>query len=176
MKRLLWLVSTFLLLSCGVSINFDYDSNADFESYKTYTYYNDMNTGLTVLDERRLVRAMDSALSKRRFVKVSKPDFLIDIKGQSYEEENRTNVGVAVGGTGGNTFGNVNVNVPLNNQQSYDEMVIEFVDERTGETFWLADINVILSTADQPEKRDEYFSQLAEKILKKYPPAKENKK
>jgi hypothetical protein len=170
MRTFLSLFIAALLTSCGVSINYDYDQNTDFKKYQTYAYYNDMETGLTTLDERRLIRALDTILHERRYRKAERPDFLIDIKGLTSRTSNQSSVGVGVGSTGGNTVGTVGINVPLNSYQTYDEMMIEFVDETNERTFWVADLNVILTTSNEPEQRYNFFKKLAEKILRHYPP------
>ena len=170
MNKIVSLLLLTCLLSCGSTIHYDYDSKADFKAYKTYHYYDDINSGLTILDERRLVRALDAKLQDLGYVKSKQPNFLIDVKGISTEVNNSPSVAVGFGGTGGNTSGGVGVNVPINGNQNYDEMVIEFVDESSGETFWLADLNVILTSSNSPEKRDTFFVALVEKIFSKYTP------
>lgn len=160
------------VLSCGPAINYDYDRNADFESYKTYLYYSDIQSGLSTLDERRLLRALDDKLESMGFTKSSKPDFIINISGTAYETNNTSSVGVGVGGTGGNTSGSIGVSVPINNYKTYDELVIEFVDEKKGTTIWLADVNVVVPNSETPENRDAYFQNLVNKILGNYPPKK----
>jgi len=171
MKKFCLGIIAVALASCNVAIKYDYDAGTDFKAYKTYDYFGDMQSGLSVLDERRLIRALDTKLSSMGISKSRSPDFYIDIRGISYVPQNTSSISVGVGGTSGSTAGAVGVSLPLDQGPAYDEMVIEFVDERKSEVFWLADLNVIISTASTPEKRDEYFMDLADKILKKYPPS-----
>lgn len=170
MKNGAWLIVLIFVFSCGSAINYDYDRGADFSVYKTYLYYSDIQSGLSTLDERRLLRALDHRLEVMGYTKSSKPDFIININGNAYETNNASSVGVGVGGTGGSTSGGIGVSVPINNYKTYDEMVIEFVDEKKGTTIWLADVNVVVPNSETPEKRDAYFVNLVNKILSNYPP------
>src|SRR5690554_8008790 len=78
----------FLVLSCvillfissctTVRVLSDYDREADFNTYKTYAFY---KTGIdkaeiSDLDKKRILRAIDSEMSAKGFVKSNDPDIL----------------------------------------------------------------------------------------------------
>jgi hypothetical protein len=172
MKKIIILPLLMALLSCNVAIKYDYDVRADFKAYKAYNFYSDINSGLSILDERRLIRGLEAALKDLGYALSDDPDFLIDIRGlvQETPPPPPSNVSVGFGTTGGASSGAIGLNMPMNSSRPYDEMMIEFVDETSGETFWVADLNVVLSSSSQPLKRDAYFEKLARKVLSKYPP------
>ena len=70
-----------VLTSCGVArVNYDYDSQTDFSSYSTYNYFGDMETGLSELDEKRLMDALDATLGEKGYMFAEEPDVFINIK------------------------------------------------------------------------------------------------
>ncbi|WP_339667306.1 DUF4136 domain-containing protein, partial [Maribacter arcticus] len=74
-------VLLLLLTSCGVArVNYDYDNQTDFTSYTTYNYFADMETGLSQLDEKRLMDALDATLGEKGFMFAEEPDIFINIK------------------------------------------------------------------------------------------------
>ena len=68
MRFLLGFVVVFLMMSCGaVKVDYDYDRDVDFSKYSTYNYFSDVETGLSQLDERRLIRVLDSTLKTKGY-------------------------------------------------------------------------------------------------------------
>lgn len=159
-----------VLTSCGVAVRYDYNETAKFNTYKNYAYYTDMETGFTELEERRLFRAIDANLEQKGFIKSDNPDFIIDISGSVYKSESHSSVGFGVGGTNGASSGGVGVNMPVNANKMYNDLVIEFIDKQTEQAFWMANTNVTVSTSDSTKTRDAYFVSVVDKILSKYPP------
>ena len=71
-----------LLASCtSVRVVSDYDQKADFDTYKSYAFY---KTGIdkaqiSDLDKKRILRAIETEMGSRGFVKSDNPDVLISI-------------------------------------------------------------------------------------------------
>jgi Domain of unknown function (DUF4136) len=164
----------FLLLlvaSCGPVIHYDYEKSTDFNHYKSYNYFDDMESGLSQLDTKRLVRAIDSRLATMGLTRSDNPDFYIDIKSQDIQNRTNSNVGVGVGGTGRNVGGGISIGMPIGSSQYMREIIIDFVDISNGEKlFWQAVSESTYSPNASPEKREEVFIKLVEKIFEGYPP------
>ncbi|NNE76937.1 MAG: DUF4136 domain-containing protein, partial [Pricia sp.] len=95
----------FLLIivsgSCGsIRVNYDYDKDTDFSNYSTYNYYPDMLTGLSELDNKRLLNAVDTEMRLKGIRFSEDPDFLVNIESRSFQAPRNNNVGVGLGGTG----------------------------------------------------------------------------
>lgn len=172
MKAFRLLIIALFLTSCGTIVNYDYEKSTDFDTYKTYNYFDDMQTGLSQLDSKRIIRAIDAKLQTMGLTRSDNPDFFIDIQSQSITNRNNPNVGVGVGGTGGNVGGGVSVGFPLGGSQNTREIVIDFVDDSKGGMFWQAVSESTYNDNASPEKREETFAKLIEKIFSKYPPEK----
>ncbi|NRR91634.1 DUF4136 domain-containing protein [Winogradskyella undariae] len=170
MKSLKFLLITFLLVSCAVKVNYDYEKATDFNTYKSYNYFDDMTTGLSELDNKRLIRVMDAKLETMGLTRSENPDFFIDIKSQNIQGRNNSNVGVGVGGGGGRLGGGLSVGIPIGQNKATREISIEFVDDTKTGMFWQAITESSYTDNDIPEKREEQFKVIVEKVFSSYPP------
>ncbi len=162
---------SFLLVSCGgLRVDYDYDKEVDFSAYKTYNYYADMNTGLSDLDTKRLLKVVDSTLQARGMQLSETPDFVINIQSEVYEGAQNSSVGVGAGGTGRNVGGGVSVGIPIGSRLQR-EILFDFVDERKSGLFWQAISNGPYSEKASPEKREARFRAVVAKVFAGYPPA-----
>ena len=164
----------FLLLfvtSCApILVNYDYEKTTDFKTYKTYNYYANLNTGMSELDNKRLLNALDNALQGSGYSLSEIPDFFIDIKSSKYQEASHSNVGIGVGGTGGNVGGGVSIGIPVGQNNFNRQIVFEFVDENKNGLFWQAISESSYSPNASPEKREALFIAIVTKVLEGFPP------
>ncbi|WP_299111827.1 DUF4136 domain-containing protein [uncultured Winogradskyella sp.] len=172
MKNLKFLFIAFLVTSCGTVVNYDYEKSTDFSSYKNYNYFDDMETGLSELDTKRLKRAIDGKLKTMGLTRSDTPDFYIDIQSQQVVSRNNSSVGVGLGGGGGGGFGGVSVGIPVGQNKQSREIVIDFVDENKIGLFWQAVSESNYNPNSSPEKREAVFAKLVEKVFTEYPPQK----
>ena len=168
MKKLLTLYLCCTLLSCGVTVNFDYEKGTDFSTYKTYHYFDDMQTGLSELDSKRFFRALDTILQEKGFVLSETPDFIIDIKSETFQSAQNTSVGMGVGGGGGG----VSVGIPIGQGQLTRQIVFDFVDGQTQKLFWQAASNEPTLPENTPKAREAKFKEVIIKVLNGFPPKK----
>lgn len=157
------------LVSCGVQVNYDYDRTIDFTQYKTYNYFSDINTGLSELDNKRLFSAFDTKMQDMGFAKSDNPDFLVDIRSSTYQDTQQSNVGIGVGGTGGDVGGGVSVGIPLGYSNLNREIIFNFVDQDKG-LIWQAISAGTLSSSATPTEREDFLQRIVDKVLDGYPP------
>lgn len=172
MKALRFLALFLLISSCGTIVNYDYEKTTVFSQYTTYNYFTDMETGLSDLDNKRLLNAIDAKLQTMGLEKVENPSFFIDIKSEEYANSQNSNFGIGVGGTGRNTGGGVSVGIPIGQSRFGREIIIEFVDDTKDGMFWQAVTNTEINPNKKPQKRESDFIALVEKVFSKYPPKK----
>lgn len=170
MKKITVLLVLILLMSCGATVNYDYEKSTDFSKYKTYNYFSDMKSGLSELDEKRFVTALNEALAAKGFTMSDQPDFFIDIQTETYNNNSRSNVGVGLGGGGRNVGGGLSVGIPVGQSGMTRNTLIEFIDKDRKGLFWQANASSSYKQNASPEKREADFMALATKILAKYPP------
>ena len=80
MKKLLLLLLLVITSCAPIYVVYDFEKGTDFSQYKTYNYYDGMQTGLSELDFKRLREALDIEMKDRGFILSNTPDFFIDIK------------------------------------------------------------------------------------------------
>ncbi|WP_299557100.1 DUF4136 domain-containing protein [Seonamhaeicola sp.] len=171
MKSLKIVLLAFLIVGCApIRVNYDFDKTTDFSKYKSYQYYGDMKTGLSALDTKRLLDAIDAKMSALGFKVSDNPDFLIDIRSAEFQGGPRNTVGVGLGGGGRNVGGGVSIGIPVGQSNVSRQITIDFVDEKGKGLFWQAVSESSFNPSASPENRDERLKAIVEKVLVNYPP------
>ena len=171
MKKLVPLVLIFIVASCApIYVDYDYERGTDFNTYKTYNYYSDLETGLNELDTKRLLNALDSQMQAKGFSLSETPDFYVNIVSSEYENNNRNTVGVGVGGGGRNVGGGISIGLPVGQPKMNRVILFEFIDEKGIGLFWQAESESGFNPNASPEKREAQFNAIVEKVLKGFPP------
>jgi len=171
MKFFRTIILILLVSSCSpIYVNYDYQKGTDFSRYKSYNYYSDMETGLSELDTKRLLDALDLQLKEKGFNLSNTPDFFIDIKSSEFQDLQRETVGVGVGGGGGNVGGGISIGLPIGQGNINRLITIEFVDENLKQLFWQAVSESSFNPKSNPEKREAKLNAIIERVLTKYPP------
>jgi len=154
----------------------DYDNEADIASYQTYDYYLSADTGLNELDEKRVMRALDSMLTQKGLTKKVIPDFSINFYAEVFTINSRSSIGVGLGGGGGRVGGGVSGGIPIDTSKDMVAFTLEFVDALTKELFWQAVVETKLKQDQTPQERQAFMDMIIQKALEKYPPDADKKK
>ena len=173
MKRVLMIVLLFGVTSCApIRVNYDYDQETNFSTYKTYNYYSDMKTGLSELDTKRFLEAIDAKLETLGIAYSETPDFFIDIKSATFQSNQQSSVGVGMGGSGRNMGGGVSFGIPIGQSSMNRQITIDFVDENLKQLFWQAVSESSYSPNRIPKEREEQLRAIVDKVFLGYPPKK----
>lgn len=84
----------FFLASCKtVSVTYDFDHSADFNTFKTYNFHQKGIDKLELndLDKRRILSAIEANLASKGFTKSENPDLYINVLASSKEKVNIDN-------------------------------------------------------------------------------------
>lgn len=173
MKAIVPILLVLFLTSCSaVKVNYDYDKETDFSAYTTYNYYPELETGLSDLDTKRLVRAIDSTMRRKGVLLSEEPEFYIAIVGRSFAVPRNNTVGVGVGGSGRSVGGGLSVGIPVGGAKLQREIRFDFVDSQKDELFWQAITVASFGENISPELREEKLGAMVNKAFEKYPPKK----
>lgn len=171
MTKVKILILCIFLASCSpIRVIVDYDDKADFTKYRTYNYFEDMNTGLSELDTNRFLDAMDATLKSKGLELSSAPDFLINISSSEFQPNQNNNVGVGFGSTGRNVGGGISVGIPIGKSNINRQIVVSFVDHRKDQVFWEILTESAYNQNIKPEQREAKLKAIVEKALAEYPP------
>lgn len=172
MRRILIFGLSLLLLSCGAAVEVDFDETADFTQFTTYNYYPSIESGLNQLDNKRVIRALDSLLPAKGITKSDNPDFLVNYYTRESIRVSNSSIGIGVGGGGGNVGVGVSGGIPVGRQKIEQELTIDFVETVKDKLLWKGVSFALKKEKTTPLQKQQYFTALIAKILNKYPPSK----
>lgn len=129
-----------------------------------------METGLSALDEKRLMDALDASLGEKGLMFAEEPDFFINIKSAVFRSQPSNNVGVGLGSGGGNVGGGVSIGIPVGGPKFTREIQLDFVDANKNMLIWQALSESPFREGDTPLEKAEKLKALMFKIFSKYPP------
>lgn len=160
-----------LFISCSsTKVYMDYDKKADISSYKTYDYFLAPDNGLNDLDNKRVIRVLDSILPEKGLKQKTIPDFNINFYAEIYTVENQNNIGIGVGGGNRGFGGGVSSGIPIRTSKDMIAFTIEFVDGLNKELFWQTVVEARITNQGTPEGRQTFIKDIVVKALEKYPP------
>ncbi|UII74906.1 DUF4136 domain-containing protein [Flagellimonas sp. HMM57] len=166
------LLSCFLASCASVRVNYDYDKSTNFSNYTSYNYFSDMDSGLSGLDEKRLLRVLDSTLHSKGYILAEEPDFYVNILSNQFRSAPNNNVGLGVGGTGRNVGGGLSIGIPVGNSGIQRAIQFDFVDAEKDALFWQASSESGFRENASPSVREKKLRAVVDKVFSKFPPEK----
>ena len=170
-------VLLFLSSCTSVRVLSDYDKDTDFNSYKSYAFY---KTGIdkaqiSDLDKKRILRAIETEMGTRGFVKSQNPDILVSIFTKEREQVDVYNNNFGWGGWGwgwgwggfGPGWGWGGSNVSTRTEGS---LYIDLIDAKNKELVWQGKGEGTLSNTKNIEKKEMRIKEFVAEILTQYPP------
>ena len=171
MKFFKLLVLTLFIFSCNAPrAVYDYDQQAEFSDYSTYSFFPNLQSGLSQLDEKRLLTSIEDGLRGEGFSPSRTPDIYVNVYVEEYEESSRSNLGVGIGGGGGNVGVGVSGGIPLGGPDTYLRITFDFIDVNTDSLVWQAEVDSKFDRNARPDERQERFDKIVKKALARYPP------
>ncbi len=162
------------MVACSsIKVSTDYDREADFSKYKTYTLTDDAkNLLVSDLDRRRLVDAVESGLTAKGFTASANGDILVDLKVTTEQKETTTATtngpyGSAYRYRWGSGFSTTDIDV-----ETYVEgtLFIDFIDASKKQLVWQGRGVKTLDPYATPQEREQRIKSAVNSILAKYPP------
>ena len=173
MKKYITFAFLLFLMSCSSSkVVYDYDVKTNFNAYKTFHFFEDVGVGLNDLDVDRLISAIEKQLMQLGFEKSESPDFYINFSGIKNELANNETVSVGIGNSGGNIGLGIFGDILIGRKKVQEKLTIDFIDSKKDQLIWQGISTATIREQVTPQKREEYFKQIVQKILSKYPPKK----
>ncbi len=187
MKKLLKTLPLLALLivvtSCSsIKVAADYDKDASFSEYKTFAFF---KTGIdkaevSDLDKRRILRAIESELLAKGYVKSENPDILVSLFTKSQQRVDVYNNAWGMGGWGWGGFGpgwgwggfgpgwGMGWNQPNVSTSVQGHLYIDLIDANKKELVWQGMGTGYLSR--KMDKKEERIKEFVTEIMTKYPP------
>ncbi|MDT8415682.1 MAG: DUF4136 domain-containing protein [Flavobacteriaceae bacterium] len=170
MKKILSLFALSFLLACGPKVSYDFDNRADFSKYRTFNFYPELKSGLSELDEKRVIDQLERQLSVKGIRRGDNPDFFVNFYTSQFETPSQQSVGIGFGTFGRRSGGTVSTGFPVGGNVLNQRITIDFVDVTSGSQVWQGQLASKVKARANPEEREIYYANLIGKILAKYPP------
>ncbi len=170
MKFSILVIISIILLSCGATVTTDFEKDTNFSIYKTYNYFPDLKTGLSELDDDRIILITDSILNGRGFSKSENPQLLINFYASEFLTNSRNTIGIGFGSAGVNGGVGVSGGIPIGGKSIEQEFTMDFVDAEKDNLIWQAFLNGNYKEKANPDEKIAYYEEIISKILSKYPP------
>jgi hypothetical protein len=177
------LVLGLLLTACmNYNVRYDYDSRANYSSFKTFDWYASSRLGKdkgqkvdNPIMDRRVAAAVEQELATRGFKRESTadPDFLVTYYPIYQEKRYMTAQHVGWGTWGFRPFG-IGISTTTRQEHVYKEgtLVLEIVDFKTNQLVWKAAAEGALTELRNPEDADEVVNRAVRQMLERFPPKK----
>lgn len=161
------------LASCNApQAVYDYDQEINFSNYSTYSLFPDFRSGLSQLDEKRLLASLENQLQQKGFSVSSEADLYVNVYTDEFQEQNRNSVGIGVGGSGRNVGVGVSGGIPLGGPETYLQITFDFIDVKDDALIWQAVVESQFNPDASPQQRQAQFEKIVQKALEGYPPKK----
>tara|TARA_R110001592_G_scaffold26092_2_gene98185 strand:+ start:440 stop:982 length:543 start_codon:yes stop_codon:yes gene_type:complete len=174
-KYVLFLFSIAFLTSCNsIKVATDYDSKVDFKSYKTFAFYKPGidKAEISDLDKKRVLRAIESELLAKGFMKSENPDFLVSFFTKSRQKVNinqNNNMGYGFGwGWNPWMFNGMNNNISVD-QYTEGTLFVDFIDKDKKELVWQGIGTGALKNQNR-EKKEARINEFVKEIVSRFPP------
>lgn len=165
------LLFLFFIASCNApQAVYDYDERVDFSTFKSYAMHPEMNTGLSQLDQPRLLESVHKVLKQKNLVVSQDPDLILKIYSEEYKRDSNTRLGIGVGGTGRNVGVGVSGGIPIGGADTYLQLTFDLVDAETNTLVWQAVVKSVFDLDASPDERQQKFEEISKKAFKAYPP------
>ncbi len=173
MKYFLLSSICLLLISCGSTVAVDYEKNTDWEQYKTYQFYREMNSNLNELDEKRVVKAIDSTLKIKGFQRTDYNTYWVAFFVEETLSNSRNTIGVGLGTGGRGVSVGGGIGIPIGGKVINQKMTIEVREgQPNGKLVWQAVYDGELKEKAKPKQKEAYYNKIIPMMLKDFPPEK----
>lgn len=173
MRLIKFILTAALVTSCNAPrAVYDYDQAVPFETIDSYQIFPDLKSGLSQLDEQRLLNVIETELAAERLAVAEDPDILVNFYSSEYQTASQNSIGVGVGGGGGNIGMGVSGGFPIGGPETYLKLTFDFIDAEKDNLIWQAIVESKFDKNSSPEERENQLRTIVEKALKGYPPKK----
>jgi len=160
-----------LLISCGSTVAVDYENGTNWTEFKGYQFYTEMETGLSQLDNNRVMQAADSILELRGLQRTDYNDFYINFYVEEALSESRNTLGIGIGSGGGNVGIGGGIGIPIGGRVINQHITLEFIEAELGDKLvWQAVYDGVLKEKATPRQKKVYYAKVMAKMLAEYPP------
>jgi Domain of unknown function (DUF4136) len=174
MKRFTALVSLLFFVvvgsAWGQKVNVDFDKEANFASFKTYTWAEGTPAKNPLMDQR-IRDGVDKQLAAKGLQKVeasANPDLVVLYHAAVGSETQLTTMNTGGYRWGYRWGGGMGTSTTTVDKIPIGQLTVDIGDAKTKKLLWMGNASDTLS--DKPEKNEKKINNALEKMFKKFPP------
>lgn len=181
MKKVIFFVFIAALTACStLKVTYDFDGQADFTKYKTYTFTEEaLKLPIQQLNRDRVLQAIEKEMAAKGFTKsADNPDALIDLHVRAEEKMDATATTTGGGMYGGGYYGRYGYGGGYSTTRiDYNKYVegtlfVDLVDNAAKKIVWQGRATKTIDEDISAEKREQNINYAIKEIFSKYPPVK----
>jgi hypothetical protein len=170
--KYLKLLVLLVFIGCGTpKVLYDYDSEADFNSYKTFRFYDDINLNTSDIETKRILTQLERAIVEKGFSYNNIATIYVDVKLNQFEAP-KNSIGVGFGNYGRHSGINIGGQIPINNDLRTYQFTIDFIDSKTDKLVWQGIYEGNFNTSIEAVQKEQQLAIAFQKLFSKYPPKK----
>lgn len=170
MKKRYFAIFLFLVSCSSSKIDYDYDRFLDFNKFKSYNYYPELDSGMNELDDKRLMNQLDSVLQSKGFIKKDNPDLFVNFRATRFEGASPFSVNLGFGSIGRSGGVGVSGGTPVGGASLFEVLFFDIVEANLNELIWQARSEKRIPRETTPLKREHYFLSVVSDVFRKFPP------
>ena len=166
------LMGFFVACSTIYDVQHDYDTQADFESLKTYNWMTvNENADIDSLNVERVKRAVNAELQAKGYkMTTNDPDFLIAEHLGTKDKVQITSWGYGYGSHRWYRDGYWAPGGITAYQYEEGSLIIDFIDAKSNKMIWRGVAKADLNHAGTPEENEKLINEAVQRILNNFPP------
>jgi hypothetical protein len=181
MKWILFVVFVVSLTACStLKVTYDFDGQADFTKYKTYTFTEDaLKLPIQQLNRDRLLKAIETEMAAKGFTRSEdNPDAWIDLHVKAEEKMEATATSTPTYGYGGGYYGRYGYGGGFStthvdyNKYVEGTLFVDLVDKAVQKIVWQGRATKTLDDDISAQKRESNINYAVKQIFSNYPPKK----
>ena len=171
MKYLIRLACFYLIYSCSPTrIVTDYDHQQNFSRFKTFDFYPEMNSGLSELDQKRVLSISESLLVSKGITRNQNADLYLNFKTILDNQSARNAIGVGVGSGGRGINIGFGGSIPVVISSTKLKITIDLIDVKKDDLVWQAIVNRKFNPNMSPNTKMHFFEEVLQKAFALFPP------
>lgn len=177
MKKLSLFLPVLVVLSAcsSVRVSSDFDREADFASYKKYSFTKEaQELPVNDINRKRVLDAISNELAAKGFTTSDQPDVWIDLKVKAEQKETASTTSTPYYGRGygyrwGGGFSTTEINI---DQYVEGTLFVDMIDAAKKQLVWQGRAVGTLDQDASAETRENNINAAVKQIFTKYPPVK----
>ena len=160
-----------VITACNApKVVYDYDDQINYNQFRSYSLYPELETGLSMLDEQRLLEVVQDVMRQKGISQSSSPELYLNIVTQEHQERSRNNLGVGISGGRRGLGVGISGGIPVGGPKQYLIVYFDLIDVSRDQLIWQAEVSRKFNANTSPQERRQWFVKVVEKAFSKYPP------